>query len=441
MNIPRPFVNSAELLPQGALRQIYRLLLRPLVERACGFHALNAIYARLQGPYMTPQRFCEEGLQHLGVEVARPTDDELGPLRDWNGPLVVMANHPFGGAEALAMMLLLERIRPSGWRMFANRVLASTPELAPHLIAVDPFARFQSANRQGIKQAQRFLADGGVLGAFPAGRVSGWSVAYDCVLDTPWSDHPARLAAATGAAVVLLQVPGCNNGLFLKVPMCWPRLRALFLPRQMLRSNKPAMRFHIGPVMDPATAGSLVRAGNAGAKFHARCQLLAELQNEPPTSNVSAVPDIAPAGDPIGLREEVDGLSSGAALLFEQGRFTALLFQKAEASNLFHELSRLREITFRASGQGGGAAVDITPEDNYYHQLVLWDRERQRLVGAYRLGFTEEVLRERGQEALYSSHVFHMRPEFFQRIGPGIELTRSCIHPDYQRDPLALALL
>lgn len=439
MTSPRPFINSAELLPQGLLRRLYSLL-RPLVERACGFHALNDIYARLQSPDMTPQRFCEEGLQHLGTEVAWPTDDELAPLRAVQGPLVIMANHPFGGTESLALMLLLERIRPGGWRMFANRVLSPTPELVPHLIGVDPFARFQSANRHGIREAQQFLENGGLLGAFPAGRVSGWNAQHQCVLDASWSDHPARLAAATGAAVALIHVPGSNSRTFLKVPMRWPRLRALFLPRQMLRASKPAVRFYIGPVMEPATVGSLVRAGNAGAKFHARCHLLAEIQPTPAAAEPD-VPEISPPEDPSLLIAEASALCTSWPRLFEQGKYSVLSFQKNDAPHLFYELTRLREITFRASGQGSGKAVDITPEDDYYQQLVLWDRDQQRLVGAYRLAFTENVLRDHGQNALYLNHVFHMQPEFFQRIGPAIELTRSFIHPDYQRDPLALSLL
>jgi len=327
--------------------------------------------------------------------------------------------------------------------MFANRILAPTAELAPHLIAVDPFLKFNAGNRQGITQARRFLADGGLLGAFPAGRVSAWHRRQQSVLDLPWSDHPARLAAACGAAVALLHVPGSNSRLFLKVPLRWPRLRALFLPREMLRPDKPAVRFHFGPVMEPATIRNLVRTGNPGAKLRARCHLLPEVRNAAtlPAPVTHPPTEITGAGDAAALRREVVELSAGPAFLFEQGRFTALLFQRRDALHLFHELSRQRETAFRASGQGGGASMDITPEDDYYHQLVLWDRDQQNLVGAYRLGFTEEVLGERGQQALYLNHVFHIQPEFFQRIGPAIELTRSFIHPGYQRDPLALALL
>lgn len=444
MSKPRLFVNSAALVPPGPVRSVFRLI-QPLLERVCGFHRMNAIYAKLQVPGMTPERFCREGLSLLQAEVTQPTDEQLAPLREWQGPLVVMSNHPFGGTEALAFMLLLERLRPGAWRMFANAVLAGTPELAPHLIAVDPFAKAQQSNRAGIVQASRWLQEGGLLGAFPAGRVSGWHEEHQTVLDQPWSDHPARLAAAAGAAVAVVHVSGSNSELFLNVPLRWPRLRALFLPHEMLRRSKPAVTFDIGPVTDPATVKSLVRGGNAGVKFRARCHLLPEIgllsQVTEKPADSAVLPEIAAAGDAEELCSEVDALAVGRNRLFEQGRYIALRFQRFEALALFHELSRLREITFRAAGQGGGASVDITPEDDYYHQVILWDREQARLVGAYRMGLTEEVIRERGHEALYLSHVFHMDPAFFEKIGAAVELTRSFVHPDYQKEPLALALL
>lgn len=441
MNSPRPFIDSAALLPPGLPRTLYRAI-RPLVERACGFHALNGLYARVQCPYMTTPRFCGEALTLLDARIEWPEDEALAPLRAWQGPLVLMANHPFGGVEGLALMLLLERIRPGGWRMLSNRALASTPELAPHLITIDPLAGTPSINRRGIQEARCFLEEGGLLGTFPAGRVSAWSRQHACVLDLPWSDHPARLAAATGAAVCLLHVPGGNSPFFLKAPLLrWPRLRALLLPRQMLRRGKPAVRFHVGPLMEPAIVTQLTRAGHAGAKLRARCHLLSEIQPAPAGDKLHEILPIALAGDAAALEADVARLATGENRLFNQGRFTVLIFQRPDAPHLFHELSRLREITFRASGQGVGGTVDITREDDYYHQLVLWDENQRRLVGAYRLALPEEVLRQRGQQALYLDHVFHIKPAFFEKIGPAIELTRSFIHPDYQKDPLALALL
>jgi len=442
MNSPHPFADSAELIRSRVFRRFYRLI-QPLVERFARIDGVNAVYRELQRPGITPREFCEEGLLLLGSEVLWPDDTVLASWRAVKGPLVVMANHPYGATDSLALMLLLERIRPGGWRLLSSRTLSRAPELAPHLIAVEPFEPSAPVNRTGLRKALRFLAEGGIVAAFPAGRVSGWNPEKTLPLDLPWSDHLARLASVSGASVGLIHFPGHNSLAFMSVPLRWPKLRALLLAREIMRPGKNLLQFDLGPVLEPRQVTKMVRNGNAGAKLHARCHLIPEIRHEhrpgPPRLEVKRT--VAPPQDDEETRAEAESLANGPCHLFDQRGFTALLFQKSDAPRLFFELSRLREITFRAAGQGSGEEVDVTPEDDYYHQLVLWDSPQKRLVGAYRLGFTEDVIRDRGAGSLYLSHVFHIHPEFFQRIGPAAELTRSFIHPDYQGDPLALALL
>lgn len=442
MNHPRPFADSADLLAPGISRRLYQIV-KPAVEQLLGVQGVNGIYRKLQRPGITPQQFCEEALNLLGSTVIWPNETELGSLREWQGPLVVMANHPLGATDALALMLFLERIRPGGWRMLANQTLARCPELAPHLIAVEPFDPAAPANRRGLLQARRFLAGGRIVAAFPAGRVSGWNPQKTHPLDPPWSDHLARLATASGAAIALIHFTGHNGSLFMKIPMKWPRLRAIFLAREIMRRDKPPLRIYPGPLLPPDLVTKLARSGNIGGKFRARCYLIPEISLGKPTQDThqQLEKNIAPPGSPENISKEITALSSGSQHLFDQSSFTALFFQKLDAPHLFHELSRQREIAFRASGQGGGGEVDVTPEDDYYHQLILWDREQNRLIGAYRLGFSSDVIQTHGVEALYLSHVFHIDPDFFRKMGSGVELTRSFVRPEYQGNPLALALL
>ncbi len=127
--------------------------------------------------------------------------------------------------------------------------------------------------------------------------------------------------------------------------------------------------------------------------------------------------------------------------IFSVGKYRVFTFIRHEAPALFHELARLREITFRLSGQGSGTDFDETPEDETYTQLILWDTEAARIAGAYRIGFTAEILTTAGTDGLYLSHMFDFSKEFFDEIGSATELSRSFVTPDYQGDRLALALL
>ena len=151
---------------------------------------------------------------------------------------------------------------------------------------------------------------------------------------------------------------------------------------------------------------------------------------------------VADAPNNQSLQEDISAIREGSDhLIMERGKFELFLFRKQQAPTLFFELCRQRELTFRLAGQGTGASFDETPEDEYYDQLVIWDREKERLAGAYRLAQTSEVIPERGQDALYLNHMFDFDEAFFNRDLVSLELTRSFIAPDYQNDRLALPLL
>ena len=108
------------------------------------------------------------------------------------------------------------------------------------------------------------------------------------------------------------------------------------------------------------------------------------------------------------------------------------------APNVLQEIGRLREIAFRDSGGGTGAATDLDEfdfkDDRLYKQIVIWDPEASAILGGYRyiLG-TDVNLDAEGQPILASAHLFHFSEEFIQDYLPHtIELGRSFVAPEYQ---------
>jgi putative hemolysin len=152
-------------------------------------------------------------------------------------------------------------------------------------------------------------------------------------------------------------------------------------------------------------------------------------------------PEIAPRLAPETLSAALAKLHEQGALLFDSAPFDVLLFRGDASPDIMHELGRCREITFRNAGQGVGQPLDLSPEDDYYHHLVLWDSVAGRLAGAYRIGFTAQIIADHGPHGLYLDHVFDIDPAFFDKLGPAMELSRSFVLPDYQRDNRALAAL
>ena len=130
-----------------------------------------------------------------------------------------------------------------------------------------------------------------------------------------------------------------------------------------------------------------------------------------------------------------------ASRLCRSNEFSVFTARAAEIPNLLQEIGRLREISFRQVGEGTGARLDLDRFDGHYLHLFVWNDEKQELVGAYRLGPTPDILPRHGISGLYTSTLFHYQRELFRRIGPAIELGRSFIRPEYQKQYAPLLLL
>ena len=114
---------------------------------------------------------------------------------------------------------------------------------------------------------------------------------------------------------------------------------------------------------------------------------------------------------------------------------------RLEAAFILLELGRLREITFRKVGEGTGESSDLDRFDTTYRHLFVWNREEREIVGAYRLGLTDEILPADGKKGLYTSTLFRFKTEVIRGLDPAIELGRSFVVEKYQRKPLSLGLL
>lgn len=139
------------------------------------------------------------------------------------------------------------------------------------------------------------------------------------------------------------------------------------------------------------------------------------------------------------IRQEVASLQDH--VLFTSGDYQLLLLRSWEAPHLMRELYRLREVTFRAVGEGTGMELDTDEYDAYYRQMILWNVPNGEIAGAYRLGFGPEIIREKGLEGFYTASLFRYSPQIEPLLGRCIELGRSFIVAAYQKEILPLKLL
>lgn len=149
---------------------------------------------------------------------------------------------------------------------------------------------------------------------------------------------------------------------------------------------------------------------------------------------------LAPAISSEILAGELASLAADRCLA-ENADFGVYLVHAGESPNLLQELGRLREVTFRAAGEGTGKARDLDRFDDYYWQVLLWSKTARELVGGYRVGNTAEILQRHGVDGLYTSTLFRYDAQLFEKMGPALEMGRSFVRPEYQRQYAPLLLL
>lgn len=356
------------------------------------------------------------------------------------GPLVVVANHPFGGIEGMVLALALRSVRPDV-RILANGALTSLPELAPLLIPVDPFERPSSvaANLRGLRAALAWLSHGGALAAFPSGEVAHLHPHRLRVDEPRWRDTVVRLIRHTQAKVLPVFFHGANGAVFQVLGLLHPALRTALLPRQLLNKRGRTIRMSIG---EPLPSSQLCNGDDRAVttRLRQRTLLLAQRPTTAPAPTRTSDTPLAPPQPPEFLRTEVERLPP-ENLLAASGELAVLWAEAARIPHLLREIGLRREETFRRAGEGTGRDLDLDRFDASYLHLFIWNRDRNELAGAYRVGRTDQLLAAGGLSALYTSTLFRYRPELFSHLGPALELGRSFIRPEYQRSFSALLLL
>ena len=155
---------------------------------------------------------------------------------------------------------------------------------------------------------------------------------------------------------------------------------------------------------------------------------------------MQVVQSTAAPEDPAQLAHEVQELGS-VHTLYASGDYVVLVAARHAIPHVMNEIGRLREVSFRAVGEGTGKARDLDDYDDWYQQLFVWQPSRQQVLGAYRLCMTDVVRRRQGDAGLYTGSLFEFGPGFLDELGPAVELGRSFVRPELQGGGRVLAML
>ena len=267
------------------------------------------------------------------------------------------------------------------------------------------------------------------------------------VRDDEWHDTTARIIRKTQAPVLPVFFGGRNGALFQMAGLIHPRLRTALLPRAFRKCRGKTLDVRIGHVVPHSKLETFqgdremldylrMRTFMLGADGRrATAKKLTAMRRRKQHQVPAAAPMTADAvgGDVTSLPHEQRLLATGD---YEVWYATA-----KQVPNVLHEIGRLRELTFREISEGTGLPTDLDRFDDYYLHLFAWQKAKREVVGAYRLGRTDEILPVHGRDGLYTSTLYKFAPQLFAQINPALELGRSFVRPEYQKQHLPMAML
>lgn len=412
-----------------------------LVDRLTGLATLQWLYER--HPWTGATSFPSHALDVLGVTTAMSGLEHLPAT----GPVVIVANHPHGALDGLALAAALSTVR-SDVKLLANALLGRIPEMQPHLVPVDAFHHGAGRNGAGIRAAQAWLDGGHALVIFPAGEVSHVRARDGRLVDGPWRHGAARLAVAAAAPVVPVFIAGRNSVLFERAGRVASWLRTALLGRELLGQRGATVSMSLGRAVSPRRLDAVGDVPTQTAYIRLRTYGQAADRTHDATIRVQRAParpatpalDVAAPVAAEALAHEVAALPA-ATCLVTQGPWRVHLVRAGDAPACLQEIGRLRELSFRAAGEGTGRARDLDRFDWHYRHLFVWHSDARAIVGAYRIAATDDVLPRQGLGGFYTRTLFRYSQALLRDLGPALELGRSFIREEYQRDYQPLLLL
>jgi putative hemolysin len=369
--------------------------------------------------------FVDESLRRMDI---RAEVDGLARLPR-EGAVIIAANHPTGAMDGLVVLSAVRQIRQDV-RVLGNRWLTRIPEMREWTIPLDLYTTLPAQRVAALREARRWVAEGGVLVVFPAGAVAR-RFDGETPVDEPWSEGMLALSRWTGAPIVPVHV-GAQ-------PSRWLRLAGrlhswattAMLPRELLQQAGARVPVRIGEPVSWQRLEDL--PGPASRIAYLRARVAARALLKPQAAETAP---IAPEVLSSLVAREIAALPPDSRLL-EHGSFEIYCASARAIPLTLREIGRLRERTFRAVGEGTGRTTDLDEFDDRYLHLFLWNRAQSEIVGAYRMAPTIR----HGGPRLYTETLFAWKRRPQLQLGDALELGRSFVRAEYQRDPSTLLLL
>jgi putative hemolysin len=407
------------------------------------YNILKRIYAEAQDK--DPLFLIEALLNELDIKYDIPEDDLKNIPGE--GPFITVSNHPYRGIDSMILYEIFSRNR-TDFRIMGSYLLHQITTLREIVIPVNTFETKGEIKSSfaGIKEGINHLREGHPLGIFPVGEVSSQIEVSKVIVDKEWQNAAIKFIKNAGVPVVPVYFHGTKPRVSHVVGKMHPLLRTIKLPAELTQKKNRTVQVRIGSSITVKEQMDFENLFQFGQYLRARTYSLGSaLKVKKFFSGYTyrRKPEPEPLADPVPvdvLTREFNSIRKDYEL-FTIKNYTVACAPTTKIPEIFNEIGRLRELTFRKVGEGTNKSADIDEYDIYFNHLFIWDTDANRIVGAYRIGKGKEILDIYGIRGFYIFSLFKISMDFHNILSQSLELGRSFIVEDYQKKAIPLFLL
>lgn len=407
------------------------------------YSRLNKIYSEAHDK--NPIVLVNSLLELLDLNIDLPEEDLKNIPAE--GAFITVSNHPFKGIDSMLLFKLIHEKR-SDFKILASHLLHSIEPLQDIIIPVNTYEQPDPGKTSytGIMESLNHLKSGHCIGIFPAAEDSKSWEAPKVILDDEWKITVLKYIRLVNAPVIPVYFHGTKSRLSHIISRINPLLRNTILPEELSNKKKRTIKIRIGTPITLKEQSSFEDISHFGQYLRARVyslgltldpkqnyKKLAKKNKQKIESVISPVPSQTLSDEFNRIRSEYE--------LFSTKNYSVLCTPISAIPNIFKEIGRLREVTFREVGEGTNKSIDIDEYDFYYNHLFIWDTDENRIVGSYRLGKGKDISATYGLKGFYISSLFRIKKDLLPILSESIELGRSFITKDYQKKVIPLFLL
>jgi putative hemolysin len=337
-----------------------------------------------------------------------------------SGKVVIIANHPLGGLDALCLLRLISQVRKDV-KIVANDFLAGFEALNSLLIPIDNYKLRQSKN--DIKKIYESLNNEEAVIIFPAGEVS--RATTKGIKDPSWSKGFLNFAQNSNAPILPIFLDAKNSRTFYTISVINKTFSTLLLSHEMFKKKSKRIGIKVGQIIPNENISP------KGIDKKYLLNLYRKHLYSLKKGKKSFFETQSAIAHPVNRKDLVNELKNSKLIGQTNDGKKIYLYDYTEDSIVLKELGRLRELSFRKVGEGINKKRDTDKYDIYYQHIILWDENDLEIVGSYRIGNSDFIFKNIGVKGFYSNNLFKYNEDFTPYLKNSIELGRSFVQPKY----------